>query len=355
MKISISFLAGVFLLLGPVRAEAQQWEFLGLSGMDVMSLETHSTNPQYIFAGTNYEGLYVSFDRGQGWSYRIATNVPIPFVSYDPVENDSLYAIVGESYSAGVYTSDDDGDNWYPVSYLVTPNRMGFDPVNPGWLYICFPDGIRVSQDYGRNFAEANNGLPGLQIHDVTGDGSNQYEAFAAGEAFVAQTTDFGTNWTDLGGLFGLDDYNPSRIAFEPNGPDTLYVTCWAYVARSFDRGETWHYTATEVPGNTAIACDPGIAGLLYVGSLGGGVFVSDDAGASFTPMNDDLGSLSVYCLEIDPLGRLLAGTADGVYIFGSADIPTMTEWGMFVLFLLMLAVATVAVVGKRFPARASH
>lgn len=337
----------LILLLWSGTALAGSWHYLGLSGMDVLSVETHPSNSRYIYAGTGYAGLYVTFDAGQSWDYRIATNVPVPFIYYDPVENDSLYAIVGNSFSAGVHTSDDDGNSWYQVSSFLYPRRMGFDPVNPGYLYVCFPDGIKVSQDYGRNFADANNGLPDLDIIDVGGDGQNQDEAYAVGQAFVARTIDFGGSWSDLGGLFGLEEYNPSRIEYEPNGPDTLYVSCWAYFARSFDRGDNWEYTATPTSDNAAIACDPDVPGLLYMSSRGGGVLVSTDAGASFTAMNDDLGNLNVNCLALDPRGALLAGTDDGVYIYYE-DIPTLTEWGMIILGLLLLAAGTTAVIRKR-------
>lgn len=337
----------LILLLWSGSALGGRWHYLGLSGTDILSIETHQSNSRYIYAGTNYEGLYVSFDAGQSWEYRIATNVPVPFVSYDPVENDSLYALIGDSWSAGVHTSDNDGNTWYQASSLPNMRRMGFDPVNPGYLYVCFPDGIKVSQDFGRNFSDAITGLPGLDIIDVTGDGADQYEAYAAGQAFVARTTDFGGNWSDLGGLFGLEDYNPSRIEYEPNGPDSLYVSCWAYFARSFDRGDTWEYTATPTTGNVPIACDPDVPGMLYMGSRGGGVLVSTDAGASFTAMNEDLGNLNVNCLALDPRGALLAGTADGVYIYYE-DIPTLSEWGMIILALLLVASGTVAVLRKR-------
>ena len=39
-----------------------------------------------------------------------------------------------------------------------------------------------------------------------------------------------------------------------------------------------------EAMGHVAIACDPEVPGLIYVGSMGGGVYVSR-WGGSFTPM----------------------------------------------------------------------
>jgi ligand-binding sensor domain-containing protein len=127
-----------------------------------------------------------------------------------------------------------------------------------------------------------------------------------------------------------------------------LYVACWAFVARSFDGGVNWEYTSMTTSDNKAIACDPDIAGKLYVGSNGGGVHMSTDAGVSFTAINDNLGNLSVHCLEIDSQGRLLAGTSDGVYIYSEDEIPTLTEWGMIILALLLLLAGTLAIIRRR-------
>ena len=324
------------------------WQHVGLPGMTINTVETNPDNYQHIFAGADIYGLYVSFNDGASWDYRIATNVPVTHISYDPWFGDSLYAIVNDSYSAGLHKSSDNGDNWEIVNNPQYPRRIGFDPANPGYLYTCFPDGIRISQDYGRNLSLVNSGLPDTNIIDVMGDGVNGLEAYAVGEAFVAHTTNFGSNWSDMGGLFGLEDYNPQRIAYDPVCPETLYVSCYAYLARSFDGGSNWDYISTPTTDNTAIVCDPLISGTLYIGSLGGGVLKSTDAGANFTSINSNLGNLYVHGLEIDPLRRLLAGTENGVYRFTEDQIPTLSEWGMLIMALLLLAAGTIAIIKRR-------
>ncbi len=316
----------LFLLIGTSFAFADQWQFLGLSGMEIISIEAHSFNSDYIYAGTDNNGLYMTSDDGENWHNKIASNVPISFIGTDPHSPFNLFAIVSGSWSAGLYNSDDNGETWHLINHFPYPHRLGFDAEISGCIYICYPGGIFTSVDYGYDYQDANNGLTDLNIIDVMGHGVNGYEGYAVGEAFIAHTADFGQDWEDLGGLFGLEDYNPSRIAFEPNGPDTLYVACWAYLARSFDGGDSWEYTATSTSANKAIACDPLDPGKIYIGSDGGGVLVSDDAGASFSLMNDNLGNLNVHCLAIDSNERLLAGTSNGIYYYDTMIDVTLND-----------------------------
>jgi len=306
----------LFLLIGTAFVFADEWQFLGLSDMEIISIETHSFNSDYIYAGTNYNGLYMTSDGGNNWHNKIASNVPISFIGTDPHSPPTLFAIVSDSWSAGLYNSADNGESWHLINNFINPRRLGFDAETIGCIYLCYPNGIFTSVDYGYDYQDAINGLPDLNIIDVMGHGANGNEGYAVGETFIAHTTSFGYVWEDLGGLFGLEDYNPSRIAFEPNGPDTLYVACWAYLARSFDGGDSWEYTATSTTANKAIACEAFVPGKIYVGSDGGGVLMSDDAGASFISINDNLGDLRVHCLTIDSDGRLLAGTGSGIYYY---------------------------------------
>jgi hypothetical protein len=51
----------------------------------------------------------------------------------------------------------------------------------------------------------------------------------------------------------------------------------------------------------TAIANDPGDAAVAYVGSAGGGAWKTTNAGATWTPISDSLGSLAIGAIAIDP------------------------------------------------------
>lgn len=305
----------IILLLGLASTAGGQWLPIGPADKQVISIETHPAQPGYFYAGTNFSGLYMTTDGGQDWHNKIASNVPVSFIGIDPHSPPTMFALVSDSWSAGIYNSANSGESWHRINYLPHPRRMGFDAYHPAWIYISFPGGIITSIEYGYDYQISNYGLPDTNIVDVIGHGANRLEGYALGEAFVAKTTSFGQVWEDVGGLFGLEDYNPSRIAYDPNGPDSLYVTTWAYLARSFDGGDSWEYFETPTVYNMPIVCHPSLPGRLYIGSVGGGVLMSDDAGETFEDISGDLANLDIYSLAIDIEGRLLAGTDNGVYV----------------------------------------
>jgi photosystem II stability/assembly factor-like uncharacterized protein len=79
-----------------------------------------------------------------------------------------------------------------------------------------------------------------------------------------------------------------------------------------------WRFLGpTEVGGRTrAIAFDPKDPNAIWIGSVGGGVWKSTDAGATFLPVNDLMANLVVSSLVIDPSDSKIvyAGTGEGFY-----------------------------------------
>jgi photosystem II stability/assembly factor-like uncharacterized protein len=68
-----------------------------------------------------------------------------------------------------------------------------------------------------------------------------------------------------------------------------------------------------------AIVPHPTNRNILWAGSVGGGIWRTDDAGASWRPLNDMMANLAVTCIAIDPAhpDTLYAGTGEG---FGNLD-----------------------------------
>jgi hypothetical protein len=68
-----------------------------------------------------------------------------------------------------------------------------------------------------------------------------------------------------------------------------------------------------------AIVPHPSNPNVLWAGSVGGGIWRTDHAGASWRPLNDMMANLAVTCIAIDPSNpkNLYAGTGEG---FGNVD-----------------------------------
>jgi hypothetical protein len=313
MKIKLALLFCI--LLSAPAVMAGSWEFIGMGGYQVISLETDPADSQYIYAGTT-TGLYLTDDGGQFWSPTIPFNARIEFLAKYPLSADTVLKLVGGgSNSDGLYYTTNRGLTWDLIGYMMNPRRMAFDPVDTGLIYICFPDGIVTSGDCGQSYISANSGLLSLDIMDVLGDGRNNLEAYAAGPNFVAHTTNFGNDWDPVVGLFGVEGYGPSRIAHDAINSETLYVTCYRYIATSENGGATWRYTQMPGTGYQPIACDPDITGKIIVGSADGfGVYESINAGATFNNITGLLGNIQVFSLKFLPNGKLLAGTSNGIY-----------------------------------------
>lgn len=81
----------------------------------------------------------------------------------------------------------------------------------------------------------------------------------------------------------------------------------------------TW---AERGPGNIggrtrSLVPHPTAPGILYAGSVGGGIWQSTDNGQSWFAMDDKMANLAICCMAAAPDGVLYAGTGEG---FGNAD-----------------------------------
>ena len=123
----------------------------------------------------------------------------------------------------------------------------------------------------------------------------------------VFRTTDGGATWEKV--LYVSDRTGANDIAMDPSDPNVLYATMWTAerkpwtmisgseeggIYKTADGGETWteltHGLPTGMIGRTGIsvsAANPNRVWAL-VEARDGGVYRSDDAGASFTLVNGD-------------------------------------------------------------------
>jgi ligand-binding sensor domain-containing protein len=112
-----------------------------------------------LFAGTSYNGVFISTDGGSFWSQ---TGVSSPFIFYSVITMaiDSEGRIFAGTDTSGAYSSDDLGVNWNRIPSISGKGVTCFLVNNPTMYFAGTSDsGAFASTDRGWSWHSVNNGL----------------------------------------------------------------------------------------------------------------------------------------------------------------------------------------------------
>jgi photosystem II stability/assembly factor-like uncharacterized protein len=145
-----------------------------------------------------------------------------------------------------------------------------------------------------------------------------EYEKYQAAKAndFSALAVEDG-RWTSLGPTNGAGKI--TAIAFHPSSPDIIYVgSHGGGVWKSVDAGSTWVPLTDSIPMMRvgALAIAPSSPETIYLGSLQIGVLKSTDAGVTWGLPGAVISGSSVNALSVHPQhpNEVLAGTFQGAF-----------------------------------------
>jgi photosystem II stability/assembly factor-like uncharacterized protein len=235
------------------------------------------------------------------------------------------------SVGGGVWKSENSGRTWTPIfdsQPVPSIGAIAVAPSNPGVVYvgtgesdmrsqISFGNGIYKSTDAGKTWTHIS--LDNTrQIGRILVDPRNPELVFVAalGHAYganpdrgVYRSTDGGANWQKV--LYKGDNIGAIDLAFDPQNSRTIYAALWnvrrppwsiyapsygpgSGIFKSTDGGDTWQPLTEGLPtervGRIGIAVAPANSNLVYaiVDAKQGGIYRSDDAGASWRKMSDE-------------------------------------------------------------------
>jgi photosystem II stability/assembly factor-like uncharacterized protein len=350
--------ATMFAILGSgrIRAESHPWASIGPQGGEILALSIDPHNRSTVYAATAHGGAFKSLDGGESWVNFGGPDRPLIF---DPQDPDIIYSIDSTYFGftcGGITKSTDGGKNWIPAnaglpasgSFCLEVLALAIDPHNPSALYAGTSLGIFKSMDGGASWISSNSGLPKGTLgpvpnpdgqypatYSLTIDPQNPSTIYAVVNNFNApglslfKSTDGGGSWSPAGS--GLPE---SRIvlAIDPQNPSTVYAGTGQGVFKTIDGGANWSPVNSGLPPflvepytpvNSVVIdpLDPAAVYVAFGNLLGGKVFKSVNAGASWSDASSGLPEGAfVSSLQIDPQipAVLYAGTTTGV--FKSAD-----------------------------------
>ncbi len=333
VKISIIF-AVFLLLLTPTLLHAQQvdpslfqemqWRMIGpFRGGRVNAVSGVAGQPNTFYFGSVGGGLWKSGNSGRTWTpifddQKIAS---IGAIGVAPSSPNTVYVGTGEadmrsqnSYGDGMYKSTDAGKTWTHIGLENTRQigRVAVDPRNPNIVFVA-----ALGHVYGANR-----------------------------ERGVFRTKDGGKTWEKV--LFKNDNVGAIDVTIDPTDSKIVYATLWntrrppwsiyppSYglgggIFKSTDGGSTWRPLENGIPfegqGRIGITVSPTNPKRLYaiVDATKGGLYRSDDAGASWALVNEQKriwGRGWYFCkVVVDP------NNADTVYV-SNTSVYKSTDGG---------------------------
>ena len=316
------------------------WTSRGLDVTTCYQIVFDPFDKNHVCIATTDIGLQESKNGGKGWHITSTTDRGVPrhwinttyWIVFDPSVKGRIWAAMSgihdipeakmfrnggvDKYNGGVVFSDDGGESWKNVSVSMgeaAVTHILLDPTskkNARTLYACaFGKGVYKSTDGGMTWVQKNKGLP-------------DEEPFAW--HIERRETD--------GTLFLIMSRRNEGNNRKPEWDGALF--------KSTDGAETWTrmtlpegctgpadiLTTKKYPNRLVLATrSGGMPGGNMSGSAGGGIFVSDDEGKTWTHVLDN--ERYIYGLTFDPRnGRYYAGGFNAAAYYSEDGAMTWTK-----------------------------
>ncbi len=291
----------------------QTWHDLapqGFASASIGSIDVADSDPNIIYVGTGSagirsnvsigKGIYKSTDAGRTWKFSGLKDAgQIGRLIVHPTNPDVAYAAVlgnpfANSRTRGIYRTKNGGTTWENILFLSDSTGASDVELQPGNPNVLYASGWRGAR---RPWTIISGG----------------------GEDGIYKSTDGGDHWTKLGGGLPTGIVGKSDLAVTAAAPQRIYALIEAKVGgglyRSDDAGASWTLVNTT-PGLTTrpfyydhVFADPTNADIVYAGTEG--FYKSTDGGRTVrtisTPHGDN------HDMWINPTnGKIFIQSNDG-------------------------------------------
>ncbi len=255
-----------------------------------------------IFVGT-VRGLFYTNDFGDVWK-KIGAELwdsEIRTLEFD-LNGDILAATDGQ----GVFHSTNSGDSWSPLNNGLSSLFVRALLVRPDGTWFAGEVGVSRSTNKGQSWDRVSPELGNSIVYCLAA--TDQGDIFAGTNSTgIYRSLDNGETWTAVNN--GIDGSQQMRTyAIAVGGEGDFFAAMETGVYRSQDRGDTWEltqagkFTAVSVLHDSSLLC------------AGDQIYQSTNGGDTWTPTGIS-GVTNYYSLKQTATGRILAGTAKGVFI----------------------------------------
>lgn len=262
-------------------------------------------------------GLYRSVDRGNNWEQIMPDQAHVTSLAFSPDFSESGHIAACYNERSIIYT-EDYGQTWSQFSSnrsasTITDIEVVTDYNGKPLIYVATAShGVWRNVDGGRTFVNASDGLADGYIMDIelSPDFLNDHTLFAVTtDQAVFVSANGGKSW-DLHKrgirLTEQTDVHYNEIAVSPDfaADRTIFLGAFEGLFRSGNGGQTWVEIDTrsaQLISGFDLSPNFPADNLMIVSRYGGGMYVSHDAGASWTVSNHGISNPFVYTTNFSP------------------------------------------------------
>lgn len=276
-----------------------------------------------LFAGTD-AGVFKSSDGGDTWQGPLA-GLPLNVTFSSLATSFGSPVVLAAESGGGLQRSADGGLSWDAVpgavpSQITEVQRLAW----PGLFFAAASDGtLHASLDSGLNWFGLASGTQGSTVVGISADATSPLEIQAATDQGLFVSDSLGISWNSA--LTPLRFRVVNDFATVSSIPGRIYAATSAGVYRSDDSGRSWNFSGSGLVYNDPesgqptsfvfeVAVNPFVPDRLFAATPGGGIFRSDDAGATWAPMNTGLPFFRAVGIAVDPIDpdHIIAGFEGG-------------------------------------------
>jgi photosystem II stability/assembly factor-like uncharacterized protein len=271
--------------------------------------------------------LALSDDDGAEWTVLARWDRSVDARAFAQSPGDPLFLACGGD--DGVFLSHDGGQSWKPTgggtAGLSLVQSLAFDPADASTLYAGTYRQAFRTRDGGRTWSRIANGMVlDATVYSFDFDPHDASRVWVSTCGWVYRSDDGGDRWTRF--TAGFTNRRTPVVHLDPRAPNVLYAGTVGGLHRSDDGGKSWSRISRETLDISALEVDPR-TGRLYLGSLGEGMFFSDDRGATILPASGGLDEARVPAIAADPADpsrvlflRAYGGVESGVWEAGGGE-----------------------------------